>query len=83
MAWEPDVLTALSNQLHNVAKDVESMKKEVAEDLAEIKKTLKEEYVNVERYKPIERIVYGMVGAMLLVVINQILRAIFPGGVHP
>lgn len=62
-----------STDLKGLQKDMEYARN----DISEIKELLKTGYVSVQRYAPVEKIVFGMVGVLLVTVFGTVLSVIF------
>ena len=68
---------------NNIMRKIDEIKKEVSEikiNLAtlpeKLRETFDEHYISKDSFKPIQKIVYGLVGAILLAVIVAILALV-------
>lgn len=55
-------MNAKDDNLGIIANDISYMKR----DISEIKNTVQHGYVPIERFAPVEKIVYGLVGLILV-----------------
>jgi hypothetical protein len=81
-----DELTA--EQIRNVVKDIDAIKldiKDLVEKQNKCNTICTKTFVLLQRYLPVEKIVYGLVATVLLTVIGAILAMILTQGkaVHP
>ena len=58
-----------SNNIDVIANDISYIR----DDLVEIKSTLKGSYVTKEEFEPIKKIVYGLVGLILIAVVGALM----------
>ena len=49
---------------------------DILEAINEFRKEMKECYVSIDRYVPVERLVYGLVGLVLVAVIGSIIALV-------
>lgn len=66
-------------ELVGIGKDVEYIRRDIDEIKKEIK-SLKDDYVTQTEFKPIQRIVYGMVALILVSVLAAILALVIKSG---
>ena len=59
---KPSSLDVMANEMKHISKDV-----------SEIKSTLRGSYVSKDEFEPIKRIVYGLVGLILVTVCGAVL----------
>ena len=59
---KPSSLEVMANEMKHISKDV-----------SEIKSTLRGSYVSKDEFEPIKRIVYGLVGLILVTVCGAVL----------
>ena len=79
-------ITRKEYQLNNktIMKEIKDIKKDIGDikiDLAglpnKIKEAIKEDYVSNDAFRPVQRIAYGLVGAISLGVIGAVLALVF------
>jgi len=67
-----DTLKDNNNDISLIKRDIEYIQK----DVKEIKEKLESRYVTKEEFDPIKRIVYGMVGVILLAVVGALVALV-------
>jgi thiosulfate reductase cytochrome b subunit len=63
-------LNVMSEQIKNIQRDIEEIKTSIHDLVTKIDDT----YVTKEEFKPTQRIVYGMVGAILMAVLGALIQ---------
>lgn len=73
---EPDYRKGEHTQIALMAQDIGYIK----ENVKELRNELEGKYVTQDQFEPIKRIVYGLVGAVLLAVISALMVVVIGGG---
>jgi len=67
----------IMQEIKDLKRDVNDIKVCIAELPQKIKETMDDKYVSKESFEPIQKVVYGLVGAIMLGVIGAVLAIIF------
>jgi len=67
----------LMKQINDIKEDIGDIKINIAGLPEKIKKAMEERYVSKDSFEPVKKVVYGLVGAILLGVIGAILALAF------
>lgn len=66
--WERDVVAIVAE----VKEQITGLRTEVRQEMAQVKA----EHVTVDRFRPVERIAYGLVGLVLVAVVGAVLKLV-------
>ena len=69
--------TMSMKEIKDIKKDVNDIKVELAKLPDKLLERLEEKYVSKDTFEPIRKLVYGLVGAILLGVVGAILALVF------
>lgn len=78
-APEPDYRKGEHTQIALMAQDVRYMREAMADmkqDISDLKNELEGKYVTQEAFMPVQRLVYGLVGVVLLSVIGALVAIV-------
>lgn len=67
----------IMQEIKDIKKDVNDIKICIAELPQKIKDAISNDYVSKEAFRPVQKVVYGLVGAIMLGVIGAVLALIF------
>lgn len=66
----------LASDIHHIQLDILEIKNSLGKDITEIKTTLEKNYITKAEFRPVQKVVYGLVGAILLAVVGELLALV-------
>ena len=67
----------IMQEIKELKKDINDIKVCIAELPEKIKEAIANDYVSKEAFRPVQKVVYGLVGAVMIGVVGAILALIF------
>ena len=67
----------IMQEIKDIKRDVNDIKVCIAELPEKIKEAIANDYVSKEAFKPVQKLVYGLVGAVMIGVVGAVLALIF------